>query len=268
VEPVALLGSLALVLATYGVLVEAWRGMVEGWGTSLADRSAARIWVLSSMGKYLPGKVWAVAGMAALGREAGVPPGVATASAIALQLLSIGTGAVIVAATGLAELERIRPGAGVAMIVLVIGAGACFWLIVRPELLNALAARWLGRERVLPGAPPARPLVVGLLANAAAWVAYGVALYWLAHGVFADAELELVTAILAFTASYLAGFLFLLAPGGLGVREGVFVLLTQSSIGPTHALALAAISRIGMTLADVLAAAPFIARRRSSRVHS
>jgi hypothetical protein len=48
----------------------------------------------------------------------------------------------------------------------------------------------------------------------------------------------------------------------------VFVLLTQSSIGPTHALALAAISRIGMTLADVLAAAPFIARRRSSRVHS
>jgi uncharacterized membrane protein YbhN (UPF0104 family) len=108
-------------------------------------------------------------------------------------------------------------------------------------------------------------LGVGAGCHALAWTGYGVALYWLASGVFAESGLGLRTAVAAFTASYLAGFLFLLAPGGLGVREGVFVLLTQGTIGPSSALALAAVSRIGMTVADLLAAAPFIVFRGRAR---
>ncbi|MEZ4456301.1 MAG: hypothetical protein R2882_07090 [Gemmatimonadales bacterium] len=94
--------------------------------------------------------------------------------------------------------------------------------------------------------------------NAAAWVLYGVALYWLAHGVFADSALTVAQAIGAFTASYLAGFLMLLAPGGFGVRESVFIFLTQSVLGLGPAAALAIVSRIAMTVADLMAAAPFV----------
>ena len=55
--------SLGLVLATYAVQIESWRRMLAGWGPRLGWRESARVWVLSSMGKYLPGKVWAVAGI-------------------------------------------------------------------------------------------------------------------------------------------------------------------------------------------------------------
>ena len=79
---VPITGSLLLVLATYGLLVEAWRRVVNGWGAEIAWWPAARVWVLSSMGKYLPGKLWTIAGLGVLGKEQGVPALTATASAI------------------------------------------------------------------------------------------------------------------------------------------------------------------------------------------
>lgn len=260
-RPVPVLASLALVLCTYAMLVEAWRRTVAAWGSPVGFGQAARIWVLSSMGKYLPGKVWAVVGLAALGREAGVAPGVAATTAIMLQLLSIATGAVVVAVAGLGDLERVRPGSATALLGLLVVALCGFALVARPRLLIRVLGRWwLGADQALPR-PPAAALGLGALFNLAAWLAYGIALYWLAHGVLAVPGFDLRTAIVAFTASYLAGFLFLLAPGGLGVREGVFVLLTQAAIGPAAALALAAVSRIGMTVADLAAAAPFLLLR-------
>lgn len=267
VRPLPLVLSLGLVLGTYALLAEAWRRMVAGWARALSWPEAARIWVLSSMGKYLPGKLWAVAGLAVLGQRAGVPPGVATASAIALQILSIGTGAAVIGLTGLTRLEALRPGSAAALIVLVSLAAAATLALARPRLLNRMLARVIGPGRVELAPPPTFALVFGVVVNTLAWVWYGLALYWLAGGALADSRLGLETAIAAFTGSYLAGFLFLLAPGGLGVRESVFVLLTQSSIGPTQALALAALSRVAMTVADLLAALPFlILQRRSSRV--
>ena len=264
-RPLWLIASVVLVLATYGLLAEAWRRMVAGWARSLSRTEAARIWVLSSMGKYLPGKLWAIAGLAMMGQRAGVPPGVSTASAVALQVLSIGTGAAVIGLTGLARLEAFHPGSAVALAALVAVAGLAILALARPRLLNRILARVIGPGRVELTAPPASALAFGTLANALAWVLYGVALYWLAGGALADSRLDLETAIAAFTGSYLAGFLFLLAPGGLGVRESVFVLLTQSSIGPTQALALAALSRVAMTAADLLAALPFVLFRGSPR---
>ncbi len=261
VVPIA--ASLLLVLATYGLLVEAWRRVVNGWGAEIAWWPAARVWVLSSMGKYLPGKLWTIAGLGVLGREQGVPALTATASAIVLQLVSIATGALTVAVTGTAALQREHPAVRVALWSLVAVAAVALVLVLRPALLNWFLRR-LGLDATI-SSPDPRAIAVGVIANGLAWTMYGVALYWLANGVFADSRLTVIQAIGAFTASYLAGFLFLLAPGGFGVRETVFFLVTEPALGPGQALALAAVSRVGMTLADLLAAAPFVLVRR--RVH-
>ena len=69
--------------------------MLGAWGQRLEGWTAARIWTVSSLGKYLPGKVWAIAGMAMMAREAGVAPWAATGSAVILQMLAIGTGAAV-----------------------------------------------------------------------------------------------------------------------------------------------------------------------------
>ncbi len=263
---VPILASLGLVLATYAILVEAWRRVVNGWGADIAWWPAARVWVLSSMGKYLPGKLWTIAGLGVLGKEQGVPALTATASAIVLQLVSIATGALTVAVTGTAALERASPGIRVGLGLLVGLAAVSLVMVLRPGLLNWFLRR-LGVEATI-ARPDPKAVAIGVVANGLAWTLYGVALYWLAAGVFAESRLTLVQAISAFTASYLAGFLFLLAPGGFGVRETVFFLVTESALGPGQALALAAVSRVGMTVADLLAAAPFVLGRGRAPVGS
>ncbi len=261
VSPFWILLSLVLVLSTYAVLAESWRRMLAGWGPLLSYLEAARIWVLSSMGKYLPGKIWAIAGMALLAERRGVSPAAATGSAILLQVVSIGTGALLVGITGMTALEAHWPGGrlavGLVLLASAIGLAAIMW----PRVAGRLLARFQrGSEHRLTPNPAA--VGFGIVANLAAWAGYGVALWLLARGVLPAAELTIPEAIGAFAGSYIAGLLFLLAPGGLGVREGVFVWMIQDRIGPANALVLAGVSRIGMTVADLLAALPFVLLHR------
>ncbi len=175
-------------------------------------------------------------------------------------MVSIGTGALLVGSSGVAVLESHRPGSRLAL-VMVLGASLVALVVVMSPPLAGILLRRLGHppdQRVSP-----RPGAVGfgIVANLVAWIGYGVALWLLARGTLPGAELPLGDAVGSFAGSYIAGLLFLLAPGGLGVREGVFVWMVQDRIGAANALVLAGISRIGMTVADLVAATPFFLRR-------
>ena len=87
---------------------------------------------------------------------------------------------------------------------------------------------------------------------------YGAALWLLARGLLPSVNLAPGLAIAVFTASYLAGFLALFAPGGLGVREGLFILMLQGPLGIGAATALAVASRVLLTITEFGAAAPFL----------
>src|SRR4051812_35912096 len=112
----------------YFLLVLAWRSILRSWGQDLDLWSAARIWTVSSLGKYIPGKVWAVAGMALLSQRAGVAPWAATGSAIIMQVLAIGTGAAVAGLAGVQALSAGKPGIQVGVGIL--GAGALVFLRV------------------------------------------------------------------------------------------------------------------------------------------
>jgi len=72
-----ILASGALVLATYLLLIEAWRSTLRAWSQSLPFATAARIWFVSNLGKYVPGRVWQIAAMGAMAQRAGVSPAAA-----------------------------------------------------------------------------------------------------------------------------------------------------------------------------------------------
>lgn len=249
--------SAVVVWSMYAVLILAWRVMLWGWGQRLDGWGAARIWTVSSLGKYLPGKVWAVAGMALMAQRAGVAPWAATGSAVVLQVLAIGTGAAIAGVTGRRAIEAAHPGAQVVLLLLVaaslVGVGLLLWPPVLRRLLRLMAPDAEHR-----GAPPVGGIVVGIVANAVAWAGYGAALWLLARGVLPTVGLRPSLAVAVFTASYLAGFLALFAPGGIGVREGLFILMLQGPLGIGAATALAVASRLLLTLTELGAAVPFL----------
>lgn len=257
VEPLWLVLSALTVWTMYALLIAGWRVMLGAWGQRLDGWTAARIWTVSSLGKYLPGKVWAIAGMALMAREAGVAPWAATGSAVVMQVLAIGTGAAVVGLTGTGALEAARPGAGAALTVLMALAVAAVALLLWPPFLRRLL-RLAAPEAAQRAVPAVGPVGFGIAVNFVAWLGYGLALWLLARGLLPGAGLELLPAIAVFTASYLAGFLALIAPGGLGVREGLFILMLQGPIGIGHATALALASRVLLTLTEFGAAAPFL----------
>ena len=119
-----------------------------------------------------------------------------------------------------------------------------------------LAARF--GKTVRPGTEfRALPLSVALLGTAVtllSWIAYGLAFWMLARGTFDTASFSLLQATGVFAAGYIVGLLALFAPGGVGVRELVYVALLAPVFGSGGALALSAASRLLLTGTEACAA--------------
>lgn len=260
-RPFWLLMSILVVWAAYALLIEAWRRVVVSMQQRLTYGAAARICMVSNLGKYVPGKVWAVAGNAFLAQRAGVEPHAAVAGAILNQALSLGSGVLLVGIVGPAALRQYGGGYVVATIVLGVLALLAVLTLTSSRLLGLL-------QRALPSSLPRLvpvPLgvMVGSLAvNALAWGGYGVAFLALARGLTPDAVLTWSQATTVFTISYLVGLVALFAPGGVGVRESAFTLLLAPPLGLKLAVALALATRILLTITELGAAAPFLLVRK------
>ena len=97
-RPAWLLLSLASLAVVAALQIESWRRILAGWAQPLRFLAGARIWFLANLGRYVPGKVWSVAGMVVLAEQEGVQRWAAAASAVAVQAVGVGTAAMVVAA--------------------------------------------------------------------------------------------------------------------------------------------------------------------------
>lgn len=248
-DPVAIAAAAGVILATYALLISAWRAVLLGWGERLRYPAAARIWCLSNLARYVPGRVWQIAGMAAMAQRAGVSPWAAAGSAVIVQLLAIGTGAVV---TGLFAVETGYPvviaASGVVAVLAALALASPRATAVLSRTLTRLLGRELKLEPVGKGALAASAAVTAL-----AWISYGVALYLLVQGLLGEPRLSIGAAVGAFTASYLLGLVAVFTPGGLGVREGVIFLLLERPLGPGAATLVTVGSRLLMSATEVVA---------------
>ena len=260
----------AIVLGVYALLVQTWRVLLVQAGELLSFWRAARIWSISNLWRYVPGKIWQIPAMSGLARQENVSATAAAGSAVLSTVLNIATGLAIVLLLGWRWVDLISPNARVVAIVLV--AIAAVGLLMLPFVLAGFGSwvgRLLGRE-VRLAAPPARTILVATIGNAVAWLLYGIAFMWLVRGVIGDAPGATWQYVAVYTASYVVGYLVLIAPGGIGVREGVMVALLPS-LGlatPKQALLIAGASRVWLTILEIVPGVLFlaqdVARRRSN----
>lgn len=263
-----IVASLLVTWVMYGLLIWGWRAVLHGWRQYIRAVDAARIWCLSSLGKYIPGKVWSIAGMAAMAEKQGVSGVAAIGSAVIMQLVSLATGAVVALMfTGTIVFDRIlSPYTPYGSLLAFAGAGfalLCSVALTLPSLTRRLGHLIGKPDSVQPVEPGA--LAGALFVNFLAWGGYGLAFQLLLMGTIPSLDLNWTTATGAFAASYVVGYLALVVPGGIGVREGILVLLLQGPLGLGPAVAIAAASRITLTINEIGAAVPFLLMRRPSR---
>ena len=252
--------SVALVWLDFVVLIALWRFLLgRATGRVLPFRLAYRIWFLSNFGKYLPGKVWTVMGMAYLLGEYDYPAPVVVAVAVQNQAFSIFSGilfSVAVLGVGGLHLPLWTVLAGVAL-----GLGVLYPPFF--EWLLNLGLRLLKREPVKIALSFRSALMLfGLYLLT--WLVYGAAFWVLLRGIGIEPSGGFWPVCAVFAAAYIAGFLTLLAPGGLGPREGILALLSKDFLPAGLAVPVALVARIWMSLAELLGAIPLLWIRGAS----
>jgi uncharacterized membrane protein YbhN (UPF0104 family) len=253
--------SVGLVLVSYVVLIATWRAMVRAWGAALPPLTAARIWFVSNLGRYVPGKVWQIGAMGVMATDAGVPAAAAVGSSLVIALVNVLVGFGVVAATG-AEAFAVVGAAGrslwIPMTLLALVVASLPWAL--PPLVQ-FTGRVTGRPVDVP-ALPAAAVWMAAAGCIAAWVLYGSAFALLASGLLGGVTAgDAFTYVAVFTLSYLAGFLALFAPGGLGVREvamGALLVGTGLATGAEATLLVVA-SRLWLTLLEIVPGLLFLA---------
>ena len=250
-RPLPLVAATLLLLGTYAFTCLVWGRMVSGLGgPRLSPRDSMSIYMIANLGRYLPGKVWSIVGMTALARGKGVRVAVSATSAMVMQ----GVGLMAAGLIGLGAFARgPDPLPRWGMVGAALAITALLVLVAVPGLFRRGVDLWF---RVSRAEPPrnlaASAMLRWLLQLTVAWIAVGTS-FWL-FAVSLGVELSLVQAGSAFAAAYVAGYLMLFAPAGIGVREGFLVAFLAPSIGVGAATVLAIAARLWMTAADVIPA--------------
>jgi glycosyltransferase 2 family protein len=245
----AALGCIAPVLT-----VLAWRRILADLGSPIHLAPAGGIFFVGQLGKYLPGSVWAIVAQAEMGARLHIPR---RRSAV-VGLLTVGLAAICGFIVGLPSLPLLfsreaTSSTGWAVLLVVPLLVVVLW----PRLLNwgiALGLRLLRREP-LEHQLSGRAVLFTVVCFCLSWASTGVSVYVLAR-TFADPGFDnarlLLATVSGFALAASISMFTVVLPAGVGLREGLLVLLLGPIISVPAATAVVVVARFLTVLADVL----------------
>lgn len=238
--------GLALVLATGGL----WLGAF-GWSRLLGERLSWELaagFLISQLGKYIPGGVWQAAGQIGYATRS-----VADVSQVTIAFVTFG-------------LTQAAAGAGLGSLLLVLGVSGPVRLLAAGSLvliplmhrrwMSAVVRWWLRRRADSRAAddllPQGGPILVAFVASVGTLLLTGAAFALIVAGLTGSRP-EL-TAIPAFGLSWTIGFLALPVPAGLGVRESVLLGALSGSVSTAGVVAASVALRAVIMIAELVSA--------------
>ncbi len=240
-----------LLCACFALWTVGWRVLVQGIGQRWNLRTAAFTWLTANLGKYVPGTVLMWVGRVELCQRRGLQ----RASCVGALMLEHAL--ILVAAAPFmvgAALLGVRVGSfttaatvGGAIVVAFIVVHRTHWLKM---LLNA-GLKMLRRDPVeftVSARVPARLLLFYI----SSWLVYGLSGWALSKALGMDDQIPMFVLVCAFVTAWMIGFLSVLTPGGLGVREVVLVALLGPFMPTTQGMVLAVVARLTWTVVEML----------------
>ncbi|MBN2379138.1 flippase-like domain-containing protein [candidate division WOR-3 bacterium] len=258
-NPWLLAASFALLCGTLFYMILLWRGLINRLGSKIGLGAAFRIFSISAMGRYLPGKVWQVVGMVYLGKREGVHTGAGVWAAILAQLLAVLSGVLVTLLAFLVEQERLltplleRIGWERLSLWWVLVPVVLMLVLIHPRILQKLT-NWLLRLFKRPSVQFSLSypgLLAFFILYFLSWVLYGTAFWLFLFSVHTVGLSDWVLVTGGFAAAYIVGLLAVFVPGGLGVREGLLALVLGGLVGEGVAVALSFGQRLWFTAAEL-----------------
>jgi len=243
--------SLPLAAGWFLCRVWLWQRLLAAMGHPLAYRRTFRAWVLSELGRYLPGKVWLVLGRSYLAGRQGVPARVVlTGMVFELALVALAAVAFFPLRAGVGSVIGIPAAWAVGVALILVAA-------LHPQIISPLinaALRRLGRAPI--EVMPSYRALLGMFALCLLmWACLSAGFALLAASLAPVAARGAAGVAASFPVAWVIGLLAFVAPGGLGVREGVLAALLSGLLPGGMAVVVALASRVWITAVELLCAA-------------
>ena len=246
---------LALLVRFVQMLLNAtiwWRALALA-GAAIPYRLGLSLYLRTQLARYLPGGIWDIVGRFVLGQEAGVNKRSMAASIgleMGLQILSGSVFLLLALALG-QDLDSGRywwMGVFVASATLVVLSPPIFTFLVNRGLK-------LLRKPPLTMRLTYRSLLLLFLARLLSHFMVGLGFYLFTLGLTPTLLSHAPLLISSYVGSWLVGYLAVLVPMGIGVREGALVLLLGGKLPFAVITASAVGYRVLIAIRDLLAAA-------------
>ncbi|MGH3243812.1 MAG: lysylphosphatidylglycerol synthase transmembrane domain-containing protein [Spirillospora sp.] len=256
-------GALAVGLAGLFAWMLGWREFLGGLGSPLPVRAVFRISGISQLGKYVPGKVWALVTQIEMTREHKVPPERSFGSTLLAVATSTACGLAVAAVTlpltSSAARDRYWPLFLLAPVLLA---------LLHPKVVTWCLGTML---KIIRRPPLERPVSLGVTLKAVGWtvlgwVLFGVHTWLLCMAVGGDGKGLPFIATGAYALAFVAGFLVFIAPGGIGAREAALTVVLTPVLPAGAPVVVAIASRVLLTAADLInAGIAFVLGRTTPR---
>jgi uncharacterized membrane protein YbhN (UPF0104 family) len=245
-------------LAVIGIFAVSLMQLMARWTLLLAYGyrlpwrvQVAAAWV-PQLGKYVPGGIASVGGSVLLLRKYGVSGAVALSVTVLFDAMAVVAGLIVSTPLLLSAPVRARIPFGwlVCAVLTIVGI-----VVLHPRVFVSLLNWVLTRFRRQPIAqvPPAHHYLRPVAASFGQWLCAGLALWFMTASVTelsaTALPLFIASAALAMTVSYLMPF----TPGGIGIREGLYLITLGPIVGPKAAIVVVAM-RVVQTGVEIILA--------------
>ena len=239
------------VLAAYYLLfVFGWMRILADWDIHLSYPVALRAEMVSMLAKYVPGGVWTPAARVVAARRAGVTDAALVTASMLLEAAISAVAGVMVFVISITWVSGGRgPLVPLVAFALVVSA------LVQPQVFRPLAARILRRFGYTEELPPLRPMTMAFLLvfYSGTWVVGGAALWLLLRSVGAHPDVQSIVYLGGVAAvGAIVAVLVVIAPSGLGVREGTMYGLMLAVVPEGAALGATLLNRVAITVVELL----------------
>jgi hypothetical protein len=249
-DPVFLLLSFALTAPWFLLRPWAWGQVLRRFGYSIPYPSAYRIMRRAELSRFVPGGIWQYVSRVYLASQWGV------AAPACLAATFVETVILLLAAIlpGLWSLDQALPVLGTPFRALLVVVPLIALGTLHPKVLNfwvAFVARRLKQPHV--DLHIRWRTLVGLwLLFLLIWFTYGLSAGLFIRGILRVPDEWLPVFSSNYILAWLVGMVTMIAPAGMGIRDGVLGLLLRGHLGIAAGLTVAVALRLWTTLVEVL----------------
>jgi uncharacterized membrane protein YbhN (UPF0104 family) len=251
-RPGYLLAALGAGILMYTLQMLAWASIMRALGVSLGLRQTFSGYTLSFLPRYIPGTVWGYWTRSEwLERSYGVDYAVSGTGSVLEAFGAVLTGLFM---AGMAFSTQLKGSAQLLMIVVCIGLLVVSW-VAAPWLITRIGRRsWAKSSTQQRGfGLRSKAWSVSIALYVGLWLTFGVMLLLVANSMTAVPIAKLPASVFAASSSWVIGFVTIIVPTGLGVRELALSTLLSSYGGflPWQADVIAVVSRFAIVLAEL-----------------